>query len=90
MKSMIRFKTVFNFIYIALIALVACFLCGCATLSYSGGDYDATNIQTIKTSEDFVFNVYKKSDNSANIKIGVSKTPVFEILALYVQVENLS
>lgn len=66
------------------------FLGGCATLTYSGEDYNQTNLQTIKTAEDFVFNTYKKTQDNANIKIGISKTPVPEILALYVQVENLS
>jgi len=65
-------------------------LSGCATLTYSGEDYSQTNLQTIKTTEDLVFNTYKKTTDNANIKIGISKTPVPEILALYVQVENLS
>ena len=36
------------------------------------------------------FNTYKKTLGNANIKMGISKTPVPEILALYVQIENLS
>lgn len=80
-------KKIFSFTILGLLAL---FFAGCATLNYSGEDYSENNIQTIKTSEDFVFNTYKKTLNNANIKIGISKTPVVEILALYVQVENLS
>ena len=63
---------------------------GCATLTYVGEDYAAENVQTVKTSEDLVFNVFKKTTDNANIKIGISRTPVPEILALYVQIENLS
>ena len=73
-----------------LLSSMAIFLSGCATLTYSGEDYSQTNLQTIKTTEDLVFNTYKKTTDNANIKIGISKTPVPEILALYVQVENLS
>ena len=68
----------------------ALFLSGCATLDYSGEDYSSSNIQTVKTTEDLVFNTYKKTIDNVNIKVGISKTPVPEILALYVQVENLS
>ncbi len=69
---------------------MAIFLSACATLTYSGKDFDENNIQTIKTQEDFVFNTYKKSLDNANFKIGISKTPITEVLALFVQVENLS
>lgn len=74
-----------------LLLLCACLvLNGCATLTYTGTDYDANNVETVKTSDDFIFNVYKKNIDNANIKAGISKTPVPEILALYVQIENLS
>ena len=73
-----------------LILCAPLFLFGCATSSYVGDDYNANNLQTIKTDADMVFDVYKKTTNGANIKIGISKTPVPEVLALYVQVENLS
>ena len=65
-------------------------LSGCATLTYVGDDYNSNNTQTVKTNEDFIFNVYKKSNENVNVKMGISKTPVPELLALYVQVENLS
>lgn len=74
----------------ALLGTLSLFIGGCATLSYSGEDYQEANLQTIKTSEDLVFNTYKKTIDNANIKMGISKTPVPEILALYVQIENLS
>ena len=66
------------------------FMSGCSTLDYVGEDYNVSNKQTVKTQEDFVFNVYKKSLSNANVKVGISKTPIMEILALYVQIENLS
>ena len=66
------------------------FLGGCATLSYVGNDYQETNVQTVKTQEDFIFDVYKKTTDNINLKIGVSKTPITELLALYVQIENTS
>ena len=87
MKKINFAKTILNF---SLLLSTALFITGCATLDYVGEDYNQNNIQTIKTDEDFVFNVYKKSEENANFKIGISKTPVNEILALYVQVENLS
>lgn len=59
-------------------------------MSYVGEDYSADNTQTVKTDEDLVFNVYKKTAENINLKIGISRTPVPEILALFVQVENLS
>ena len=70
--------------------LLSIALFGCSSLDYTGEDYRSENTQTIKTAEDFVFNTYKKTLDEANIKIGISRTPVQEILALYVQVENLS
>ena len=66
------------------------FMSGCSTLDYVGEDYNVSNKQTVKTQEDFVFNVYKKSLSNANVKVGISKTPIMEVLALYVQIENLS
>ena len=80
-------KTVLGFV---VLVATTVFVSGCATLDYVGDDYDQNNRQTIKTDEDFVFNVYKKNNKNTNIKVGISKTPVNEILALYVQVENLS
>ncbi len=73
-----------------LLVCAVLFLSGCATLTYVGDDYNANNTQTIKTNEDLVFNVYKKTNQDVNVKMGISKTPVPEILALFVQVENLS
>lgn len=80
-------KNLFNLVFVFAFCLI---LSGCATLSYVGEDYAENNIQTFKTNEDFIFNVYKKTDKEANIKIGISKTPINEIFALVVQVENLS
>ena len=77
------------FTYLTLL-LFSLSLYGCSTLSYVGEDYNQQNIQTVKTDEEFVFNVYKKTIDNANIKIGITRTPVPEILALYIQVENLS
>lgn len=86
-----KLKNLFKILSKQIILLtLSVILTGCATLSYSGEDYSADNTQTIKTQEDFIFNTYKKTIDNANIKIGISKTPVPEILALYVQVENLS
>jgi len=75
---------------IIILFIMGLFLSGCATLNYVGEDYSANNNQTIKTNEDFVFNTYKKSLNNINLKAGISKTAVPEILALYIQIENLS
>ena len=75
---------------LAILSCFAMFFSGCATLSYVGEDYSQNNLQTVKTTEDLVFNTYKKTTGNVNVKMGISKTPVPEILALYVQVENLS
>lgn len=80
-------KTFLSFAFLACSSLI---LSGCATLSYTGEDYSQNNMQTVKTTEDLVFNTYKKSLGNVNVKVGISKTPVPEILALYVQIENLS
>ena len=72
------------------ILLLSLVVGGCSTLDYVGEDYKVSNKETIRTQEDFVFNVYKKSLSNANVKVGISKTPIMELLALYVQVENLS
>lgn len=78
------------FLNLALFFSIALFFSGCSTLSYVGNDYEQSNIQTVKTQEDFIFDVYKKTADNANLKLGVSKTPIPEILVLYVQIENLS
>lgn len=70
--------------------LLSVSLFGCSSLDYTGEDYKSENCQTIKTQEDFIFKTYNKSIDGANIKVGISRTPVQEILALYVQVENLN
>ena len=79
--KIIKFLTLF---------LLSMILTGCASLDYSGEDYIADNMQTVKTAEDFIFKTYKKSLEDVNVKIGISKTSVPEILALYVKIENLS
>ena len=83
-------KKIKTFLNLLAISSCAILLTGCATLSYSGDDYTQTNLQTVKTNEDLVFNTYKKTTGNVNVKVGITKTPVPEILALYVQVENLS
>lgn len=77
----------------SLLALVFTFsflMCGCTSLNYSGDDYSSANVQEIKTNEEFLFKTYKKTDNNINLKVGISKTQIPEILAIYVQVENLA
>lgn len=75
--------------FVILLGLMMC-LSGCSTLTYNGEDYNENNIQTVKTAEEFMFDTYKKSNSAINCKIGISKTQIPEILALYVQIENLS
>lgn len=87
---MAKIKTLKRFFTFLILTFSLLCLNGCSTLSYVGDDYNQENIQTIKTDEEFVFNVYKKTTDNANIKIGITRTAVPEILALYVQVENLS
>ena len=87
MEKIMKIKSIFC---LAILSCFAMFFSGCATLSYVAEDYTSNNLQTVKTTEDLVFNTYKKTTGNVNVKMGISKTPVPEILALYVQVENLS
>lgn len=73
-----------------LFALSSILLSGCATLTYSGEDFDSNNLQTVRTQEEFVFQTYTKSTDNIRFKTGITKTPVPEVLALYVQIDNLS
>lgn len=75
---------------ITVLSMIALFLCGCATSDYVGSDYNSDNVQTVKTNEEFVFKTYSKKTDNAVVKMGISRSPVPEILALFVQVENLS
>ena len=70
--------------------ILSTMLFGCASLDYTGEDYKTENSQTIRTQEDFVFNTYKKSLGDVNVKIGITKSPIQEILVMYVQIENLN
>lgn len=85
-----KLKKIISALKLLSVILITLVACGCATLTYSGSDFDAKNIETVKTQEDFVFSVFQKPQENYNIKIGISKTPIVEILAIYVQVENLS
>ena len=83
-------KNLKRFFTLTVFFISTIFLTGCATLSYVGDDSDSVNIQTVKTEENFVFDVCKKSTNDINALIGITRTAVQEILVLYVQIENLS
>ena len=85
--KLVSTKKIFLFFILLFLPL---FVCGCSTLTYVGDDYSCYNSSTVKTSENFVFNVYKKSIDDANIKIGISKTPIMEVFALYIQIDNYS
>lgn len=79
-----------SFLKLGLLFVFSLGLFGCATLSYVGDDYAPENTYTIKTNEEFLFNVYKKTLDNVNLKVGITRTSVAEILAIIVQVENLS
>ncbi len=68
----------------------ALLLCGCSTLDYSGEDFNKSNSQTITTKETFYFSTYTKqtSEGGAKISVGISKSQVQEILAVYLGVDN--
>ena len=65
---------------------------GCATLSYVGEDYNAKNTAMIQTEEMFYFSTYNKvsAQEDISMRVGISKTPVPEILVTYVQLNNNS
>lgn len=91
MVDFFKNKKLTRFINLTVAFFLCIFLCGCSTLSYVGDDYNSDNVQTVKTQEDFVFNTFKKQVNpDVALKVGISKTSIPEILALYVQIDNLS
>lgn len=79
-----------SYFKLSLLFVFSLCLVGCATLSYVGDDYSPENTYTIKTNEEFLFNVYKKTIDNVNVKVGITRTSVAEILAIIVQVENMS
>lgn len=67
-------------------------LTACSNLTYVGEDYDPKNSANILTNESFYFSTYLKrlEEENVSFRIGMSKTPVPEALAIYVQVNNNS
>ena len=92
MKKLIvnRFKKTTLALGAVLIGTLA--LSGCSTLSYVGEDFDAKNAALIQTDEMFYFSTYNKTSTNEDIsmRVGVSKTPVPDVLAAYVQINNNS
>ncbi len=92
MKRLIvnRFKKTCFMLSALLIGALA--LGGCATLSYVGEDFDAKNSAMIQTDEMFYFSTYNKTSQQEDIsmRVGVSKTPVPDVLVAYVQINNNS
>ncbi len=92
MKRLIvnRFKKTSLMLSALLISALA--LGGCATLSYVGEDYNAKNTAMIQTEEMFYFSTYNKvsAQEDISMRVGISKTPVPEILVTYVQLNNNS
>ena len=85
-----RFKKTTLTLGAVLISALA--LSGCSTLSYVGEDFDAKNAALIQTDEMFYFSTYNKTSTNEDIsmRVGVSKTPVPDVLAAYVQINNNS
>ena len=64
-------------------------LCGCSALQYSGEDFDKANQANITTNESFYFKTYEKQLNeNIEMKIGVTKTQIPDVLVVYVGVQN--
>lgn len=65
-------------------------LSGCTSLSYVGDDFNSKNSAVVQTNELFTFSTYNKVSNEENIelKAGVSKTPLPDVLVLYVNIKN--
>ena len=81
-----------RFFMLGAILISALALGGCSTLSYVGEDYNAKNSAFIQTDEMFYFSTYNKTsaDEDISMRVGISKTPVPDILATYVQINNNS
>lgn len=67
-------------------------LSGCTSLSYVGDDYNSKNTATVQTNELFTFSTYAKTskEDNINMKVGVSKTPLPDALAVYINIKNNS
>ncbi|MBQ3101918.1 hypothetical protein IJC60_02825 [bacterium] len=82
-------KKKLNWLKNILICFGALALCGCSALQYSGADFDKVNQKNITTNESFYFKAYKKQLNeNIEMKIGVTKTQIPDILVVYVDVQN--
>lgn len=77
---------------IALMILSTAFLCGCSTLSYSGEDFNKNNVKSITTNEMFYFSTYQKNltNEGVDVRVGVSKTQLMDVLVIYFEVDNLN
>ncbi len=66
------------------------FMSGCTSLDYVGEDTtdSAIKVSTITTKENFVLKTVKKTDGYADVSIGISQTPLEEILVLYIAIHN--
>ncbi len=65
---------------------------GCSSLSYVGEDFNENNVSSVQTNEEFYFSTYNKTsaDGKFDLKIGTSKTPLPEVLAIYFELNNNS
>lgn len=64
-------------------------LTGCANLSYTGQDYDASKVRTFQTKEGFFFSTYEKSSSdNINMALGITKTTIDSAMVVYVTITN--
>lgn len=92
MKKQIANRLKKTMLTLGAVVLSTIALGGCSTLSYVGEDFDAKNSALIQTDEMFYFSTYNKTSASEDIsmRVGISKTPVPDVLAAYVQINNNS
>jgi len=59
-------------------------------MTYMGEDYDVNNTKSIQTDAGFYFSTYSKTSSESNVdlRVGVTKTPIPEILVVYAGFKN--
>lgn len=75
---------------LSFVVLSAFVLTGCASMSYTGSDYDVNNVKKLQTQGGFYFSTYSKKSTTENVdlRIGVAQTPIQDVLVIYAELTN--
>ena len=84
-------KKKLNWLKNILVCFGALALCGCSALQYSGEDFNKQYQTNVTTNESFYFKPYTKQvNNNVALSIGVTKSQIPDVLAVYIGVQNNS